>query len=187
MAETRREAEARQLTWGWWLLVLVGSLSLVTGLIILIKPGDSLATLAVIAGIFLLVDGTLEFASAFLRSTRDRGMVALFGAITAIVGVLLIRHPIGGVTAIALLIGLWLIVIGVIRLATAFDGHEHRDWYAFVGVVELLAGIVIVANPDIGLATLAIVLGIGFIVNGVGLTALGWRLQGARQEASRPR
>jgi uncharacterized membrane protein HdeD (DUF308 family) len=186
MAETRREAEARQLTWGWWLLALVGSLSLVTGLIILIKPGDSLAALAVIAGIFLLFDGVLEFASAFIRSTRDRGMVALFGAITAIVGVLLIRHPIGGVAAVALLVGLWLIVIGVIRLATAFDGHEHRDWYAFVGVVELLAGIVIVANPGIGFATLALLLGIGFIINGVGLIALGWRLQGARQEASRP-
>jgi len=183
MAETRREAEARQLTWGWWLLVVVGSLSLVTGLIILIKPGDSLATLAVIAGIFLLVDGVLEFASAFMRSTRDRGMVALFGAITAIVGVLLIRHPIGGVAAIALLVGLWLIVIGVIRLATAFDEHAHRDWYAFVGVLELIPGIVIVANPDIGFTTLAILLGIGFIINGVGLIVLGWRLQGARQEA----
>src|SRR5215207_10476375 len=133
MAETRREAEARQQTWGWWLLVVVGSLSLVTGLIILIKPGDSLATLAVIAGIFLLVDGVLEFASAFMRSTRDRGMVALFGAITAIVGVLLIRHPIGGVAAIALLVGLWLIVIGVIRFVTAFDEYDHRGWHAFAG------------------------------------------------------
>jgi uncharacterized membrane protein HdeD (DUF308 family) len=100
--------------------------------------------------------------------------------------VLLIRHPIGGVAAIALLVGLCLIVIGVILLATAFDGHEHRDWYAFVGVVEVLAGTVIVANPDIGFATLALLLGIGFIVNDVGLIALGWRLQGARQEASRP-
>jgi uncharacterized membrane protein HdeD (DUF308 family) len=186
MAETMREAEVKALTWGWWLLVLVGLLSVVAGVIVLFKPGDSLATLAVIAGIFLLIDGILELASSFMSSTRNRGMVALFGAITAIVGVLLIRHPIGGVVAVALLIGLWLIVIGVIRLATAFDGHEHRDWYAFVGVVELLAGIVIVANPGIGFATLALLLGIGFIINGVGLIALGWRLQGARQEASRP-
>ena len=69
----------------------------------------------VLHGIFLLVDGILELASSFLSSTRNRGMVAPFGAITAIVGVLLIRHPIGSVTAVALLIGLWLIVIGVIR------------------------------------------------------------------------
>ena len=121
-----------------------------------------------------------------MRSTQNRGMVALFGAITAIVGVLLIRHPVGGVTAVALLIGIWLIVIGVIRFATAFDEYEHRAWYALAGVIELIAGIVIVANPDIGYATLAILVGIAFIINGIGLGALGWGLHEVRREASRP-
>ncbi len=35
MAATRREAEVKEPTWGWWLLVLVGLLSFVAGLIIL--------------------------------------------------------------------------------------------------------------------------------------------------------
>jgi uncharacterized membrane protein HdeD (DUF308 family) len=186
MAATRREAEVKELTWGWWLLVLVGLLSFVAGLIILFKPGDSLATLAVIAGIFLLADGILELASSFMSSTRNRGIVALFGAITAIVGVLLIRHPIGGVAAVALLIGLWLIVIGVIRFVTAFDEYDHRVWHAFAGALELIAGIVIVASPDIGFATLALLVGVGFMLNGIALGALGWGLAGARREASRP-
>jgi uncharacterized membrane protein HdeD (DUF308 family) len=186
MAATIRDAEAKELTSVWWLLALVGLLSFVAGVIVLIKPGASLATVAVIAGIFLLVDGILELAGSFMGSTRNRGMVALFGAVTAIVGVLLIRHPIGGVAAVALLIGLWLIVIGVIRFATAFDEYEHRGWYASAGVLELIAGVVIVANPNIGFATLAILVGIGFIVNGIGLGALGWALRAARREVSRP-
>jgi uncharacterized membrane protein HdeD (DUF308 family) len=177
---TIRDVEPKELTSVWWLLVLGGLLSFVAGVIILIKPGDSLATLAVIAGIFLLVDGIFELASSFMSSTRNRGMAALFGVITAIVGVLLIRHPIGGVAAVALLIGLWLIVIGVIRFATAFDEYDYRGWYALAGALELIAGIVIVANPDIGFATLAILVGIGFIVNGIGLGALGWALRAAR-------
>jgi len=184
MDDSMREAEAKQLTWGWWLVALVGLLSIVAGVIIVVKPGDSLATLAVIAGIFLLLDGILELAESFMRTTRNRGVVALFGAITAIVGVLLIRHPVGGVTAVALLIGLWLIVIGVIRFATAFDEYAHRGWYALAGVIELIAGIAIVANPNIGFATLAILVGIGFIINGLGLAALGWALHEARREAS---
>jgi uncharacterized membrane protein HdeD (DUF308 family) len=188
MAETRREAEMKELTWGWWLLVLVGLLSFVAGVIILIKPGDSLATLAVIAGIFLVADGILELASSFsfMSSTRNRGTVALFGAITAIVGVLLIRHPIGGVAAVALLIGLWLIVIGVIRFVTAFDEYDHRGWHAFAGALELIAGIVIVASPDIGFATLALLVGVGFMLNGIALGALGWGLAEARRESVRP-
>ena len=82
-----------------------------------------------------------------MRSTQNRGLVALFGVLTAIVGVLLIRHPIAGVAAVALLIGIWLIAIGVIRFATAFEEYEHRVWHAFAGVLELIAGIVIVAIP----------------------------------------
>jgi uncharacterized membrane protein HdeD (DUF308 family) len=183
MTETVSEAEVQEVTWGWWLLLLVGVLSMIAGVIILLKPSDSLATLAVIAGIFLLLDGILELVSSFMRSTQNRGLVALFGVLSAIVGVLLIRHPIGGVAAVALLIGIWLIAVGVIRFATAFEEYAHRGWHALVGIVELIAGIAIIANPNIGFATLAILVGIGFILNGIGMAALGWGMRESRQEA----
>lgn len=173
-------SEARELTWGWWLLLLVGLLSVVAGVIILFKPSDSLETLAVIAGIFLLVDGLVELADSLMRSTRNRGLVALTGVLSAIVGVLLIRHPIRGVAAIALLIGIWLIAVGVIRLATAIDDYENRGWHALAGAVELIAGIVIVASPDIGFATLALLVGLAFLVNGIAMAVLGWELHEVR-------
>jgi uncharacterized membrane protein HdeD (DUF308 family) len=184
--ESSFQAEVRQVTWGWWLLVLVGVLSVIAGVIVLFKPGDSLATLAVITGIFLLVDGIFEMASAFMRGTRNRGLVALFGVLTAIVGVMLIRHPIAGVAAVALLIGIWLIAAGVIRFATAFEEPEHRTWHAVAGVLELIAGIVIVSTPGIGFATLAILVGIAFMLHGIGLMALGWGMHEVREEVARP-
>jgi len=180
MNGTLYEDETRELTWGWWLILLIGALSVVAGVIILFKPSDSLATLAVIAGIFLLLDGLLELADSFMRRTPNRGLVALVGVLSAIVGVLLIRHPVGGVTVVALLIGLWLIAVGVIRVATAFDEYDHRGWHALAGIVELLAGVVIVANPDIGYTTLAILVGISFILNGLSMAALGWGLHQVR-------
>jgi len=178
------QAQLRDITWCWWLVVLVGVLSIVAGVIILFEPGSSLATLAVIAGIFLLLDGILELIASFMRSTTNRGLVALLGVLTAVIGVLLIRHPVGGVTAVALLIGIWLIAMGVIRFVTAFDEYRHRGWHALAGALELIAGIVIVANPNIGYTTLAILVGIGFIVNGIGLTALGWGIRDIRHAAS---
>jgi uncharacterized membrane protein HdeD (DUF308 family) len=186
MNETPYQAEVKALTWGWGLLLLVGLLSIAAGVIVLLKPGDSLETLAVVVGIFLLADGILELIGSLSRLTPNRGMVALFGVLTAVVGVLLIRHPIGGVAAVALLIGIWLIAVGVIRLATAFDEPQHRGWHAFAGALELIAGIVIVSTPGIGFATLAILVGIGFILNGVGMTVLGWGMRGLRREASSP-
>jgi len=177
------DADVRRATGGWWLIALVGVLSLAAGIVIIFKPGDSLATLAVIAGIFLLIDGIIELVAALMHSTTDRGLVAIIGAITAIVGVLLIRHPVQGVTLVALLIGIWLIAVGVIRLVAAFASEEGRGWGIFAGLIELIAGIVIVSSPNIGYTTLAILVGIAFIVNGVGMVALGWAMESARSAA----
>ncbi len=179
------EAEAKELTGSWWLLMLVGALSLVAGVIILFKPSDSLATLAVIAGIFLLLDGILELVYSFLSDTGDRGTVALLGVLTAIIGVLLIRHPVGGITAVALLIGIWLIAVGVIRFVAAFGDYENRGWHALAGLVELIAGIVIVADPSIGYTTLAVLVGIAFIFNGLAMAALGWGLHEDKEDVAK--
>jgi uncharacterized membrane protein HdeD (DUF308 family) len=179
MAENVSEAQGSRSNSGWWLLFLLGLASIVVGVVILFKPGDSLETLAVIAGIFLLVNGILELIASFMRSTSDRGLVALFGVISAIVGVLLIRHPIAGVEFVAILVGLWLITVGIIRFATAFDEYSHRFWHGLAGVLATIAGIAIIVNPDIGYATLALLVGIGFIANGIGMTALGWGLKEA--------
>jgi uncharacterized membrane protein HdeD (DUF308 family) len=186
MADQVTTADVHAATGGWWLLALVGVLSIAAGITILIKPGDSLATLAVIAGIFLLLDGILELAASLMGATQSRGSLALLGALTAIVGVLLIRHPIQGIAAVALLIGIWLIAVGVIRIIAAFEVAENRGWALFAGAVELLAGIVIVSDPNIGFATLALFAGIAFIFNGMGMFALGWSLHTVRREVATP-
>ncbi len=180
---TLAKEDVRVATGGWWLLSLVGLLSLIVGVTLLFKPGDSLATLAVIVGIFLLADGILELAASLLHSTQSRGMVALVGALTAIVGVLLIRHPVQGVEFVALLIGLWLIAVGVVRIVAAFELVENRGWNLFVGALEAVVGIVIVSDPSIGYATLAVIVGIAFIFNGVGMLGLGWSLHTLRRQA----
>ena len=173
------DGRAREVTWGWWLVLLVGVLSVVAGVIILLKPSESLATLAVIAGIFFLLDGILELADSLVRSTPNRGLVALIGVLSAIAGVLLIRHPIGGVAAVALLIGIWLIAVGVIRFATAFEEYENRGWHALAGVVEVIAGI-----PNIGFGALAVLVGIGFIFNGIVMAILGFGMHSLRRQAA---
>lgn len=182
--EALRAEDLRTATGGWWLVLLIGVLSIGVGIAVLVKPGDSLATLAVISGIFLLVEGILELAASLVHGTQSRGMVAVLGVITAIVGVLLIRHPIQGVTAIALLIGIWLITVGVIRIVASFEVAAHRGWSLVAGVVELIAGIVIVSDPNIGFATLALLVGIAFIINGAAMLALGWAMHALRLEAS---
>src|SRR3954453_9373173 len=142
--------EIRAGTSAWWLLVVVGLLGIAAGVIVLLKPEDSLSTLAVITGIFILASGIFDIAISFSSRTPNRGLAAVMGVLSAIVGVLLIRHPIGGVLFVALLIGIWLIAVGIVRLILAFEVTEHRLWGIVVALIEIAAGIVIVAAPPIG-------------------------------------
>lgn len=172
-------------TWAWWLLMIVGLLSIAAGVIVLTKPSESLATLAVVIGIFVLANGIFDLVASFGRRTENRGLVAVLGVLDIVIGVLLIRHPFAGVLAIALLIGIWLIAIGIVRLVGAFE-REHRVWHIVLALIEVAAGIVIVASPPIGFATLALLVGISFIANGVGTFALGWMVHSLSHDVEGP-
>ena len=177
-----KSGELRELTWGWWLALLIGVLSIIAGIIVVAKPSNSLSTLAVIFGIFILVDGIVELVAALTGGTENRGLLALIGVLSVIAGVLLIRHPLGGVRAVALVLGIWLIAAGVVRFIAAFDAREHVVWRILVALVLVVVGVVIVASPHIGYATLALITGIGFICYGLGMLAFGWALHVVRRQ-----
>ena len=163
----------------WWLFVLLGLASLAAGVILLAQPGNSLATLAVIFGIFLLIDGIVELVSSFGRAAEHRALTAIVGVLGIIVGIALIRHPLHGVSAIAILIGIWLVAVGVIRLLWAVAA-PHPLLAAGLALVEVIAGVVIVANPHIGYTTLAVLAGIWLIINGIGTMFFGLLIRRAR-------
>jgi hypothetical protein len=50
--------------------------------------------------------------------------------------------------------------------------------------VEILASIAIVADPNIGFATLALLVGLGFMLNSFGTAGVGWSMRDLRQVAS---
>jgi len=184
-ARSLTDEELRESASTWWLFLLFGLISIAAGVIVLAKPGGSLATLAVIAGIFVLIDGLFDLGVSLGRGTQNRGLAAIMGVLSVVVGVLLIRHPIGGVLAVALLVGIWLIAVGVVRLVGAFE-RERRAWNILVALIEVAAGIVIVASPPIAFTTLALLVGISFIASGVATCALGWMMHALGHEAAGP-
>jgi uncharacterized membrane protein HdeD (DUF308 family) len=173
---TREELGA--VTAAWWLLLALGGLSIAAGLIVLAKPSDSLTTLAVIFGVFVVIDSIYELAVSIFAERGAAG--ALLGVLGIVIGILLIRHPIHGVQAVGLLIGIWFVAVGAIRLARAFT-LEHRVGNIVLALLELIAGIVIVSSPDIRFATLALLVGISLILNGLAMAGVGWTMHALRR------
>ena len=161
--------DTRALTWAAWLIALLALLTLAFGVVILVEPSITLSTLAVLVGIYLLVSGVIDVGWAIFGNRENRGLAAVFGVISAVLGVLLIRHPTVAVTAVALLIGLWLLAAGLLRLVRTFAVPGNRIWSFVLAVVEIAFGVVIVSDPKIGVATLALITGIALIVRAVTL------------------
>lgn len=165
--------QLRALARSWWIAVVLGVLSIVAGGIVLARPDHSIRALAVIIGIFILIDGIVELYWAIVHRVQSTATAALLGILNVVVGVLLIRHPIAGVQAVALFIGIWLIAVGVVRAVVAFEAPGGALGRLLIAGVEILAGIVIVAAPDIGYATLTLLVGFSFIANGIAMIAAG--------------
>jgi uncharacterized membrane protein HdeD (DUF308 family) len=169
-----------------WTLVLAGLLGVAAGIIVLAEPAISLVTLAVITGIFLVVDGITGAVVSLLEHVEGRYLGVLAAVISVLIGVVLIRHPIHGVLAIGFLLGLWLIAAGIVRVASLVGQRQVRGWWMLVAIIECVAGIVIVASPRIAVTTLALLVGIAFIVRGVALATAGWLMVEPSSESEVP-
>jgi len=77
-----------------------------------------------------------------------------------------------------LIIGIWLVAAGVVRLLWAITvGGVIR---LLIALLEIVVGVVVVSDPHIGYATLAILLGIWLIINGLAWIGLGIAVRAAR-------
>ena len=175
------EGEIREPSWIKWVILAIGVLSVIAGVVLVLKPSHSLSTLAVIFGIFLLLDGIAELIQSFGRAVEHRALAAILGVLGIVFGLLLIRHPSGAVTTIGLLIGIWLVAAGIVRLIRAVYVGAHLALSVVIALLEIVAGIVIVSNPHIGYSTLAIISGIWLILSGLGVVALGVAVHRAAQ------
>jgi uncharacterized membrane protein HdeD (DUF308 family) len=161
----------------WWLFVIFGVVTFAVGVFLVIEPHETLSTLTAIAGIFLLVDGVFAICGSIFGNVENRGLLALVGVLGAIAGVVLIKEPFATLVVFALIIGIWFIVVGVIRFVSAFAVREGRGLNVFLALLDLAAGIVIVSWPELGLATLAVIIGIVLIIRGILFTVAGFELR----------
>ncbi len=115
--------------------------------------------------------GTVINDKDLQAAARRWWVLAVIGAITAILGVVVIVRPVAGEFALAVFIAAGFIISGLGDLVTA--GRWPRMWVPVVwGLLSLAAGIVTIVWPGITLEVLAVVIGLMLIVRGV-IAAMG--------------
>ena len=152
----------------WQTTLFLGVATVILGLIVSFHPSGSLNVIAVLLGILMIISGIFNLIRVFDAAEQHRVWLGIAGLLYVVIGVVLIRHLHLTVAFIGLIVGLTWIVQGLAALFGGIAGsREGRGWWIFFGIVSLIAGIVVVADPISSVTVLAVLLGIWFIVMGL--------------------
>lgn len=167
-------------SWGW--VLFFGIVTLILGILVVLKPKDTVYAFAILLGIWLFLAGLFRIVMAIAEhqdSGGERWLMAILGLISVIIGILFLRRTEETVTTLAFLIGLFWVIGGIIEFFTAYtdQGSPARGWRIAMGVLAFAAGVVTLVVPHLTLATLAVIMGIWLIIYGVLEIALSLQLR----------
>ncbi|WP_308272296.1 HdeD family acid-resistance protein [Kitasatospora sp. SUK 42] len=104
------------------LAFISGAISVLLGLLCFRSAVQSLLLLALWIGIGWLFRGITQLAAAISDPLMPaRGWQAFAGVANTLAGVLLMVWPVGSIAALTVLAGCWLVILGVVEIATAIQ------------------------------------------------------------------
>ena len=107
-----------------------------------------------------------DAASQFLN-LGWQASVAL-GGISLVLGLIVAFHPTGSLNAIAVLLGVLMIVSGIFQLVRALGVEERsKIWPAIAGILFILGGIVLIRHLHLSLALIGLFIGFTWVIQGI--------------------
>jgi uncharacterized membrane protein HdeD (DUF308 family) len=180
--ESRYQQRLSTLATNWRALALRGLVALLFGLVVLFWPGLVLTVLAVLFGIYALVDGAITFVPALRAPDRgaQRSLPLVEGAVGIVAGLAALLWP--GLTASGLLyvIAGWAVATGMLKILTAvlLRAEMENGWLlAGSGALSVLFGILLAVLIGSDVPFLAPFIGAFAVVVGLALIVFAFRLR----------
>lgn len=171
----------------WWHLLLLGIALIALGLVLIFWPLKTAAVLITIVAIFLLVDGIIDVVGSLMSREAGWGLRLTGGVLGILAGIFLLLNPLAS-AAIAILLQYYVLSFVIIIKAflrmiggTRTAGTVGRQWSwgnFFMGLLELLIGLFLLANPLLGILSLIWIIALIAIVGGIIVVFLSFRIKG---------
>ena len=147
-----------------------------------IVAGGALTSGAVVAiATILIVAGVMQVVTAFsvMDAARNISLALLAGMLDVIVGLVLLKDPTMGASAVATQLAMLFMFGGVYRFAVAgLLQFPQYGWFAFSGALSAILGAMLWTQwPTSAQWFLGLAVGLNFIFGGLAWAALGWRLK----------
>ena len=133
----------------WWSYVLRGVAALIFGILFLAYPGATLKTFITLLGIFLVIDGAINIIRSiiFVFKKEPWGWTLVWGLVGLLIGLILINHTDFTLAFVAILAGIWVIIMGIAEIAIGIDmpPDSGRGFLIVFGIISVGFGIAILA------------------------------------------
>ncbi|MDR0990014.1 MAG: DUF308 domain-containing protein [Propionibacteriaceae bacterium] len=166
------------------LTIIRGVLAILIGAALLFAPLMAMAVIAMVIGIWLIVDGIVEITRAWRMhkdGVTDWGWVLAAAIISVVVGLLVAIFPLStaffGGLLLLWIFGIGLVVRGIVLLAQ----RQYGGWGIALGIIDIVFGVVMIGltwfNPAATLFALIWVAAIYGFVAGISLIVAGASLR----------
>jgi uncharacterized membrane protein HdeD (DUF308 family) len=109
------------------LLAVLGVLSLIIGLYAVRHVLVTLLALALLFGIYWIVNGAVElFMALSARGVPGRGWTVVMGVISMLAGLLVLVYPAISLLTLVVVLSVWLLVLGLMEITMAIRARSTR-------------------------------------------------------------
>jgi uncharacterized membrane protein HdeD (DUF308 family) len=174
---------------GWSPLdLLLGVLLVLAGLVILGHTAVATTLSLMFVGWLLFSVGVVAIAVSLFSIGKDGFWTALLGGgLLTVLGVVFLRHTSAAAVTVTLVAGALFLVVGIARLAAAFEYPEQRVPLLLGGGVSLILGLLVLFNLfTASYKLLGIFLGLEVLAEGVAIMIFGRDARRAARLGAQP-
>ena len=177
-------------TRNWWMAALRGTLAVIVGVVAFAWPGITFEALVLLFGIYAILDGIMLLSFGLTAaSDGEKWWPLVLGGILGIgLGVLTFARPAAMGEALVYVVGFWAIVTGLLEAVAAIRLRDliSNEWLmGLSGVLSIIFGVLVVAEPNAGALALVYLFGFYAILAGISQISLGFRLRGLNEDMSK--
>ncbi|MFD1295007.1 HdeD family acid-resistance protein [Lutibacter holmesii] len=162
-----------------------GIILLVTGIVLLVFPRTTLATLIFVLGVYWLIDGVSTIVSSFrARKYQSSWGWSLFtGILGAVAGLVVLSKPmLSSVLTTSFL--MWF--LGVSAIIYGFSGlftglklpkGNRKSSMIWGGIFSILFGVILISSPYLSALTIVYTIGVIAIIGGISILYVGSKMK----------
>lgn len=156
----------------WWLMLIIGILSIICGIWVFRNPVESYFALAIYFSILFILYGIGEIVNSFAQPRyHNWGWGLAVGIVDLIIGFILLGNLAWTLDVLPFLVGFILMFVGIGFIAQSAHLQRLRianwGWLLASGILTLIFAFLIIFHPLFGVLNIIIWTGLAFIFGGI--------------------